>query len=194
MHYVWKKEQRNNRRIAYIVLILCSWGCVGEPADTEKLTEIVIPASYLQFAGADAEDTAESYREYCTDSEVRDTDVVLEVTDSQKDDIMQMNQDFIDKTLDEFKDGNPEYSYELADDYSSIVYAYDEKIDASLQAQLLMGVTSMYALNGIIENNTSEWSVEIAIENCHTGKTVAHGILPEDTVSFGESEWRESYE
>ena len=52
------------------ILILCSWGCVGEPADTEKLTEIVIPASYLQFAGADAEDTAESYREYCTDSEV----------------------------------------------------------------------------------------------------------------------------
>ena len=177
-----------------LILILCSWGCAGEPADTEQLTEIVIPASYLQFAGADAEDTAESYRAYCTDSEVRDTDVVLEVTDSQKDDIMQMNQDFIDKTLDEFKDGNPEYSYELADDYSSIVYAYDEKIDASLQAQLLMGVTSMYALNGIIENNTSEWSVEIAIENCHTGKTVAHGILPEDTVSFGESEWRESYE
>lgn len=176
------------------ILILCSWGCVGEPADTEKLTEIVIPASYLQFAGADAEDTAESYREYCTDSEVRDTDVVLEVTDSQKDNIIQMNQDFIERTLDEFKDGNPEYLYELADDYSSIVYAYDEKIDASLQAQLLMGVTSMYALNGIIENNTSEWSVEIAIENCHTGKTVAHGILPEDTVSFGESEWRESYE
>ena len=176
------------------ILILCSWGCVGEPTDTENLTEIIIPASYLQFAGADAEDTAESYREYCTDSEVRDTDVVLEVTDSQKDNIIQMNQDFIERTLDEFKDGNPEYLYELADDYGSIVYAYDEKIDASLQAQLLMGVTSMYALNGIIENNTSEWSVEIAIENCHTGKTVAHGILPEDTVSFGESEWRESYE
>ena len=119
---------------------------------------------------------------------------ILCTANTNKDDIMQMNQDFIDKTLDEFKDGNPEYSYELADGYSSIVYAYDEKIDASLQAQLLMGVTSMYALNGIIENNTSEWSVEIAIENCHTGKTVAHGILPEDTVSFGESEWRESYE
>lgn len=177
-----------------LILILCSGGCVGEPTDTEKMTEIVIPASYLQFAGADAEDTAESYREYCTDSDVRDMDVVLEVTDSQKDDIMQMNQDFIDKTLDEFKDVNSEYSYELADDYSSIVYTYDEKIDASLQAQLLMGVTSMYALNGIIENNTAEWSVKITIENCHTGKTVAHGELPEDTVSFGESEWRESYE
>lgn len=189
-----KKSRELISGLLILILVLCSGGCAGEPADTEQLTEIVIPASYLQFADADAEDTAESYREYCTDSKVRDTDVVLEVTDSQKDDIIQMNQDFIDRTLDEFKDGNPEYSYELADDYSSIVYAYDEKIDASLQAQLLMGVTSMYALNGIIENNTSEWSVEIAIENCHTGKTVAHGILPEDTVSFGESEWRESYE
>ena len=189
-----KKRREIISGLLILILVLCSGGCSGELADTEQLTEIVIPASYLQFVGADAEDTAESYREYCTDSEVRDMDVVLEVTDSQKDDIMQMNQDFIDKTLDEFMDGNPEYSYELADDYSSIVYSYDDKIDASLQAQLLLGVTSMYALNGIIENNTSEWSVEIAIENCYTGKTVAHGILPEDTVSFGESEWRESYE
>lgn len=175
-------------------LILCSSGCAGSSTESEVVTEIVIPASYLQFVGADAKDAAESYREYCTDSEVRDTDVVLEVTDSQKDDIIQMNQDFIDRTLDEFKDGNPEYSYELADDYSSIVYAYDEKINASLQAQLLMGVASMYALNGIIKNNTTEWSVKITIENCHTGKTVAHGELPEDTVSFGKNEWGKSYE
>ncbi len=189
-----KKSREIISGLLILILILCSGGCSGEPTDTENLTEIIIPASYLQFAGADAEDTAESYREYCTDSEVKDMDVVLEVTDSQKEDIIQMNQEFIDRTLDKFLDGNPEYSYKLADDYSSIVYAYDEKIDASLQAQLLMGVTSMYALNGIVENNTSEWSVEITIENCHTGKTVAYGTLPEDTVAFGESEWRESYE
>lgn len=176
------------------VLILCSGGCSREPAAFKELTEIIIPASYLQFVGADAEDTAESYQEYCADAEVRDTDVVLEVTDSQKDDIIQMNQEFIDRTLDEFKDENPEYSYELAEDYSGIVYAYDENIDSLVQAQLLMGVTSMYALNGIIENNTVDWSIEIIIENCHTGKIVAHGELPEDTVTFGESEWRDSYE
>ena len=51
----------------------------------------------------------------------------------------------------------------------------------------------MYALNGIFENNTGEWKVELTVKNCHTGKTVAHGILPEETLTFGESEWEESY-
>ena len=176
------------------VLILCLGGCAGSPEELEGVTEIVIPASYLQFVGADAEDTAESYREHCTDSEVRDTSVVLDVTDRQKNDIIQMNQEFIDKVLDEFQNKNPAYSYELADDYSSIVYTYDENLDSFLQAELLMGITSMYALNGIIENNTTEWNVKVTIENCHTGKTVAHGELPEDTVSFGKSEWIKSYE
>lgn len=176
------------------VLILCSGGCAGEPADGEQLTEIIIPQSYLQFTGADADDTAEAYREYCEESEIRESDVVLKVTDEQKDDIIEMNQDFIDRTLSDFKDENPEYSYELAEDYNRIVYAYDENIDNVLQAQLLMGVTSMYALNGIIKNNIVDWSVEITIENCHTGKIVAHGELPENTLTFGENEWRESYE
>lgn len=177
-----------------LTLIFITSGCAKTAQDTENITQrIVIPASYLQFAGADAEDTAESYREYCEGSEVSDQDVVLDVTDRQKSIIMQMNQDYIDNTLAEFEDANSGYSYELADDYSSIVYAYDEKIDSSLQAQLLMGVTSMYALNGIFENNTGKWSVELTVKNCHSGKTVAYGILPEDTLSFGENEWEESY-
>lgn len=169
-------------------------GCAGKSEDTENLTEIVIPESYLQFTGADPEETAESYQEYCTNAEVSGADVVLEVTDKQKDNIMQMNQSFIDKTLEKFKDENTDYSYEMDENYASIVYAYDENIDAYLQAQLLMGVTSIYVLNRMIENTTSEWSVEVTIENCHTGKTVAHGELPEDTLTFGESEWRESYD
>ena len=36
----------------------------------------------------------------------------------------------------------------------------------------------MYALNGIIESGNSDWSVEVTIENCHTGNAVAQGVLP----------------
>lgn len=176
------------------VMILCYVGCASEPEEQEKVTEIIIPQSYLTFVDAGAEDTAQSYREYCMDSEVKNADVVLRVTESQKEDIFQMNQDYIDKTLKKFTDENPEYSYQLSEDYSSIVYTYDENIDEFLQTQLLMGVTSMYALNGIIDNNTADWSVEITIKNCHTNKIVAQGKLPKDTLSFGEDEWKESYE
>ena len=57
-----------------------------------------------------------------------------------------------------------------------------------------MGVTSMYALNGIIESGNSDWSVEVTIENCHTGNAVAQGVLPDDSITFGQEEWEASYE
>ena len=53
--------------------------------DTEedKVTEITIPASYLDFTGNDAEETAEDYKAYCTDAAVQDGNVVLEVNEQQ---------------------------------------------------------------------------------------------------------------
>lgn len=164
--------------------------------DTEedKVTEITIPASYLDFTGNDAEETAEDYKAYCTDAAVQDGNVVLEVNEQQMQEILEMNQDFIDDALEDFQEENSQYSYELKDDFSGVVYRYDESIESGVQAKMLMGVTSMYALNGIIESGNSDWSVEVTIENCHTGNAVAQGVLPDDSITFGQEEWEASYE
>lgn len=169
---------------------------VSSDNDTEedKVTEITIPASYLDFTGNDAEETAEDYKAYCTDATVQDGNVVLEVNEQQKQEILEMNQDFIDDALEDFQEENSQYSYELKDDFSGVVYRYDESIESGVQAKMLMGVTSMYALNGIIESGNSEWSVKVTIENCHTGNVVAQGVLPDDSISFGQEEWETSYE
>lgn len=169
---------------------------VSPDNDTEedKVTEITIPASYLEFTGNDAEETAEDYKPYCTDAAVQDGNVVLEVNEWQKQEILEMNQDFIDDALEDFQEENSQYSYELRDDFSGVVYRYDESIESVAQAKMLMGVTSMYALNGIIESGNSDWSVEVTIENCHTGNAVAQGVLPGDSITLGEQEWEASYE
>lgn len=89
---------------------------------------------------------------------------------------------------------NSEYSCELSSDYSKVVYKYDENIDGILQAKILVSLTSIYVMNGIIETNNSDWSVDASIVNCHTGKTVVQGIFPGASLTFGEAEWEASYE
>ena len=130
---------------AVMMLTACAPKGQHVPSDNDteedKVTEITIPASYLDFTGNDAEETAEE-----------------------------------------------------KDDFSGVVYRYDESIESGVQAKMLMGVTSMYALNGIIESENSDWSVEVTIENCHTGNAVAQGVLPDDSITFGQEEWEASYE
>lgn len=184
--------------MAVMMLTACAPRGQHVPSDNDteedKVSEITIPASYLEFTGNDAEETAEDYKAYCTDATVQDGNVVLEVNEQQKQEILEMNQDFIDDALEDFQEENSQYSYELKDDFSGVVYRYDESIESGVQAKMLMGVTSMYALNGIIESGNSEWSVKVTIENCHTGNVVAQGVLPDDSISFGQEEWETSYE
>lgn len=184
--------------MAVMMLTACAPKGQHVPSDNDteedKVTEITIPASYLDFTGNDAEETAEDYKAYCTDAAVQDRNVVLEVNEQQKQEILEMNQGFIDDAVEDFQEENLQYSYELKDDFSGVVYRYDESIESGVQAKMLMGVTSMYALNGIIEIGNSEWSVEVTIENCHTGNVVAQGVLPDDSISFGQEEWETSYE
>lgn len=183
---------------AVMMLTACAPKGQHVPSDNDteedKVTEITIPASYLDFTGNDAEETAEDYKAYCTDAAVQDGNVVLEVNEQQMQEILEMNQDFIDDALEDFQEENSQYSYELKDDFSGVVYRYDESIESGVQAKMLMGVTSMYALNGIIESGNSDWSVEVTIENCHTGNVVAQGVLPDDSITFGQEEWEASYE
>lgn len=183
--------------ISLICLSLLSVGCSQNNKNEiqeEALTEITIPASFLQFTGNDVQESALGYEAYCTNAQVSGEDVVLQVTEQEKADLIKMNQDFIDDALADFTVENPQYSYELKEDFSRVTYRFDENIDPTVMASLLIGVTSMTVLNGIIENNESDWSIEVIIENCHTNKIVAEGTLPQDTIAFGESEWQQSYE
>lgn len=136
----------------------------------------------------------EEFSAYCTDVRQEGDDFVLEVTQEQKEALTARNRENMDEILSEVQEADPEYAVELSDDYSEAVYQYDENIDSNLQAKLLLSMTTIYALNGIIETGDADWSVRVSIVNCHTGKTVAQATLPEETITFGQSEWQASYE
>ena len=94
-------------RTAVMMLTACAPKGQHVPSDNDteedKVTEITIPASYLDFTGNDDEETAEDYKAYCTDVAVQDGTVVLEVTEQQMQKILEMNQDFIYDALEDFQ-------------------------------------------------------------------------------------------
>lgn len=167
---------------------------INEETEPQETIEITLPGSLFEFANTDLQDNKEAFEEYCTDVREVGDSLVLEVTEEQREALIEMNQKNIDDILDQVEEENSQYSYELRDDFSGVVYRYDESIESVVQAKMLMGVTSMYALNGIIESGNSDWSVEVTIENCHTGNAVAQGVLPGDSITLGEQAWEASYE
>lgn len=167
---------------------------INEETEPQETIEITLPGSLFEFANTDLQDNKEAFEKYCTDVREVGDSLVLEVTEEQREALIEMNQKNIDDILDQVEEENSQYSYELRDDFSGVVYRYDESIESVVQAKMLMGVTSMYALNGIIESGNSDWSVEVTIENCHTGNAVAQGVLPGDSITLGEQAWEASYE
>lgn len=161
---------------------------------TNSTTQIVIPSSLLTFAGVDLQDSIEEFESYCTSVTTDAGDMVIEVTEEQRSSLINKNIENINSISEEVEAANPEYSCELSSDYSKAVYKYDENIDQTLQAKILVALTTNYALNEILETNNSDWSIDISVVNCHTNNTVAQVTLPEQTITFGQDEWTASYE
>ena len=105
-----------------------------------------------------------------------------------------MNQEKIDDVIHDAAQANPLYSITINEDSDQIIFAYDEQIDGLLQARMLLSVTTLSVFNDMLQGGCTDWHREVVVRNCHTGKTVASGTLPEQTIAFDMSAWQASYE
>ena len=160
---------------------------------TVKTEYITIPASLLKFSSSDLQDNIEAFSDYCTSVRQDGDDMIIEVTPEQKETLIQMHEDNIREVMDDMVEADPSYSCELDEDYSRVVYRYDENIDGILQAKVLLSLTTSYALKGILETGNPDWHIHAEIVNCHTGATVVEGTLPDEAINFGPDEWEKSY-
>ncbi|MBE6014416.1 MAG: hypothetical protein E7241_03495 [Lachnospiraceae bacterium] len=117
-----------------------------------------------------------------------DEGLLLELTPTQRDYFIKDNNTFIKKLLDEFKDCNDLYKCVEDSEYRELVYYYDEKIPSMIMSSGVFSVAHGYALNYILKNNIPEWSVNITINNCNTGKEVISFTIPGQAVSIGKEE------
>ena len=186
--------------------VLAFSACAGSPAADqiqdpdagktlpEMTEEITIPASIIRFANTDIEDNMEAFEDYCTDVRRDGDDLILEVTPTQKEELIEMYAGSIDDVLEDMEEDEQGYYVEADTDHSCFVYHIDENIDGILQAKMLLTITTSDVLTGIMETGDPNWSVSAKIVNCHTGLTVGEGTFPDGSITFGSDEWQASYD
>lgn len=162
----------------------------------EEIFSIIVPESYFSFTNTQIEENIESLKglgdEYITSVKKENNTMVMEVTESQKNKLIERNNKYIETLSTDFSNANEKYHYKFNTDFSELTYYFDENISPITQGKI-GAITASYILNNILKTNNQDWQVNLKIINCHTNKVVAEGTLPKDTIKYGELEWNNSY-
>ncbi len=179
---------------ALFLLIVLASGCTNSKPETETY---IIPNSYWTYTSTTTEEALDTFYElgsdYYTDVKAVDEGVQVELTEQQRDNLIQRNNDYIDKLVSDYEAYSSDYRYVPDENYQKVAFYFDEKIPPMLHAATVYNVAAGYGLNYILLHNTTEWGVEISIYNCHTDQLVVSIDAPHETVSYGPAEWEASY-
>lgn len=187
------------QKILFTILIVCCLlgGCSQKEQTASKAETYIIPNSFFAFTGSNVNESVESCLElgsdYCTDAKQISDGMQLELTDEQLNNMVKRNDEFINKLVNQFTSLNSMYKCVLDESYQRLTLYFDENISSITEAKTILGITSNYAMNYILLNNTTVWNVHVEIINCHTNKCVVSVNIPSEEVSYGPEEWEESY-
>ncbi len=177
----------------FLILVLAS-GCADSTPKTETY---IIPNSYWEYAGSTPEGAVESFHklggDYYTDAQVVSEGVQLELTEEQRDNLIRRNNEYHEQIIAEFKSYSDDYRYEPDETYQTVNLYFDEKLPPAANIKTVFMLTSGYGMNYILQNNTTDWNVELCVYNCHTNKLVLSFNAPSEEASCGPEEWRASY-
>ena len=192
-------------KITAAVLLFCILltGCtqIVKPSEITvqqepETTICLIPNSYFEFSGSDPEAEVKALNdlgpEYCTSAILTEEGIKAELTEVQRDHLIERNNRFISKFLENYTAANSKYTYETDSEYKKLVFYFDERIPIFVEMRAVFGTATGYCLNQILLNRT-DWSVDITIYNCHTKKEVASITVPGEEGSFGAEDWERSY-
>ena len=187
------------RIISYLMMLILLTTCACakktslKETNDEELIEILIPLSFMQFAGLNTKSTMAMFEEYgeeyCTSTKSGIKGVILKVTEEQQQNLIQMNNDYVDELVAPFLEENPLYSFSGSDDYTEITFSYDEEAEPTIMVMTAM----RYAMNNLLLDTSGQWEIHITIVNCHTGKVVEEGELPGRGLIINDNDWEASY-
>ena len=184
------------KRILFIIsLLLILAGCNTTPK-VEITKEYLIPNSFFEFTNTNIESANKSIvglgNDYYTKTECLDNGLRLVLTDIQRDNLIRRNNDFINELIKSFKNENIKYSVVTDSTNKNLKFYFDENLSAAKQIKAVFGVATGYGYN-LLLSGIEDWNVKIEIYNCHTNKLVASGNIPNEEFSYGDEEWRKSY-
>lgn len=160
------------------------------------IKQVTIPESLLRYTGMTADEMCKSFKEsgdkYCTEVYVDGKNVVMELTDEQFSRLIADNNQWADELTQEFESAGDQYKVIGSKDYSKVSFVFDENMDIGLQIEAMYGITGMYGFNYVLVNDEN-WEIDFSVINCHTGKTVVSGKIPDDVIKLGGDDWQRSY-
>ena len=189
---------KNKMTAAVLLSCLLLTGCGRAAGPAEETMTCLIPDSYFIFTGTDADAETESLKglgpEYCTSAVRTEEGIEAELTEAQRDRLIERNNEFIRGFLENYAAADSAYTCEEDPEYRKLTFCFDEKIPIMTEMNAVFGTASGYCLNQILLGHQTDWGVEVTICNCHTQKEVISMDLPEEKGSFGPEEWEASYD
>ena len=186
-------------------MVLCS---CQSAKNVEEARKITLPVSYMVFSTGKAENSDEYLEsveetvevikalgpEYITDVTVLDGSLVLEVTEKQRDKLIEWNNEKMAEWVDPLLKADPLYSFTGSEDYTEATFYYDEKCSVIVALKAIGAASGGYAFNNILINDTTDWNVHLRIYNCHTNRIVVDVNIPEEQAVLNDEVWAASYE
>lgn len=133
------------KRMICTLLCLCILFCFSSCAKNTvsdilptnaEVYEIIIPNSLLSISGISELEYIASFdnetHDVYTDVQLIDDEVILYLTDTQRQNLINQVKDTIDIILEDYYQCNTNYSFIGDDDYKSITFIYDENISGHL--------------------------------------------------------------
>ena len=195
------------KRMICTLLCLCILFCFSSCAKNTvsdilptnaEVYEIIIPNSLLSISGISELEYIASFdnetHDVYTDVQLVDDEVILYLTDIQRQNLINQVKDTIDIILEDYYQCNTNYSFIGDDDYKSITFIYDENISENLETKVLGAVFAKYAYLNVLEQKDPNWKIHLQIYNCHTNKLVIEGDLEKERISWSQDDWARSYE
>lgn len=182
-------------KLLIALLILCT-ACTSTQK-TEPYTEYLIPNSLISFTRVETDEYVDSMNElgnnYLLSAEKNSEGIEVKMTESQKQEFIKKNEGFVQDCIDDFTGQNELYSV-VYDDYSKLELYFDEHYEYITLLASMVGLVTYFGILQIFTTGDSNWSVEVTVYNCHTGKQVSSAVMPEGGFSIGDEEWKISYE
>ena len=185
-----------SRRVALALASLLTHSLSGCAAGTAAKNYTVIPESYYEYFGDTPGEDVASIRalgpDYCTRAYRKDGGIVIVANSRQRKNLRKRNDHLIKYYKDLFLEESSEYAIHSSPDFRHLEFVYDEKMDETTQNEAVRGLAYMYVLNQLIDGAGENWSLNITIRNCHTGKRIADVKIPGHAIDFSHADWNES--
>ena len=185
--------------MCFIFILLFFSSCVTQVNNqSDSISTMNIPHSLIRFCGLEQDEFIESissnHNDIYTEVKAEGEDVVVSMTESQKQNLIKQTEQIIDNSLEDYYNFSPEYRFYGSNDYKKVEFYHDEHLRKLDEEIAILKVASQYAQMQLLMDDSEDWSVEVKVYNCHTGKLVAEATVPHDHFRSTSEDWTRSYE